>query len=528
MTTTAPTPAQRRSVDPVLSRPWAAGAGLLGVGAALAAGDLVAGLLNPPSSPFLAVGNQFIRITPEWLKQFAIATFGTYDKVALLGGMGVVIALVGAAAGLASRRSPRVGLAVITVMGLLACVAAMLAPTFGVLDLIPPLASLVVGFGVFAVVHRALLAWAGSSPDPGTPDAPGGVARRRALTLAGGALAGTVVAGLAGRLLAGNSGAEASRAAVGPLPAAPQAPRIPAGADFVGFGTPPFLTPNENFYRIDTALQVPQIRTATWALRIHGMVDREITLTFDQLRARRMIEKPITITCVSNGVGGDLVSTSMFLGVPIADLLREAGVQPGAEQVFATSADGFTTGTPVTSLTDGRDAMLAIGMNGEPLPVEHGFPVRMVVPGLYGYVSGCKWITDMEVTTWAARTPYWELRGWAQEAPIKTQSRIDVPRPDATVNAGRVVVAGTAWAQHTGVTRVEVRADGGRWQPAEMATEVGVDTWRMWRVPIDLTPGRHQLQVRAIDRSGYLQTGREQVSIPDGATGWHTISVTAS
>ncbi len=528
MTTTAPPPRQTGPPRPAVARPWAAGAGLLGVASALAAGDLVAGLTNPPASPFLAVGNQFIRITPEWLKQFAIATFGTYDKVALLGGMAVVIALAGVVAGLASRRSAVVGQVVIAAMAVLAAVAATLSPTYGPLDLLPVLAAAVAGLGVFSLLHRALLAWAVASDEDAGGDADAGIARRRALALAGGALAGTAVAGTVGRLLAAGAGAEASREAVGPLPAAPQPPRIPAGADFAGLGTPTFVTPNDAFYRIDTALQVPQVRTATWSLRIHGMVDREITLNFEQLRARRLIERPITMTCVSNPVGGDLMSTAVFTGVPIADLLAEAGVRPGAEQVFSTSTDGFTTGTPVSALTDGRDALLAIGMNGEPLPVEHGFPVRMVVPGLYGFVSGCKWITDMEVTTWASRTSYWKARAWAQEAPIRTQSRIDVPRPEATVPAGRVVVAGTAWAQHTGVTRVEVRADGGRWQAAELATEVGVDTWRMWRVPIDLTPGRHQLQVRAADRSGYLQTARQQDVIPDGATGWHTISVTAA
>ncbi|MDN5920861.1 MAG: molybdopterin-dependent oxidoreductase, partial [Pseudonocardia sp.] len=356
-----------------------------------------------------------------------------------------------------------------------------------------------------------------------------GVARRRALALTGGVLAGTAVAGVIGRLLGGGSAAEASRDAVGALPAAPApTPLIPAGADFAATGTPTFVTRSEDFYRIDTALQVPQVQANQWSLRLHGQVDREITLTFDQLRGRRLIEVPITMTCVSNAVGGYLISTAVFTGVPLADLLADAGVRPGAQQVFSTSVDGFTTGTPVRTLTDGRDAMLAIGMNGAPLPVEHGFPVRMVVPGLYGYVSGCKWITDMDVTTWDARTPYWEQRDWAREGPIKTQSRIDVPKPDTRVRAGRVVVAGTAWAQRTGIARVEVRADGGRWQATELSTEVNLDTWRMWRTSITLPAGRHTLQVRALDKSGYLQTSVEQISIPDGATGWHTVGVTAA
>ena len=524
----SPPPTGTRPPSP--SRPWAAVAGLLGVGSALAAGDLVAGLVNPPSSPFLAVGNQFIRLTPEWLKQFAIAAFGTNDKLVLLGSMAAVIATLAVAAGLAGRRRPGPGLTVIVTMGLVAALSAVLAPTFGAVDLIAPAASLLVGAGVFALLHRVLT---GAAVEAGVAaDAPehapeAGVARRRALALTGGVLAGSAVAAVVGRSLGSAGAAEESRAAVGPLPAAP-ANRIPADADFARSGTPAFVTRTEDFYRIDTALQVPQVRTAGWSLRIHGMVDREVRLTFDQLRARRLVEVPITMTCVSNAVGGYLMSTAVFTGVPLADLLAEAGVRPGAQQVFSTSVDGFTTGTPVAALTDGRDAMLAIGMNGSPLPVEHGFPVRMVVPGLYGYVSGCKWISAMEVTTWAARTPYWEQRDWAQEAPVKTQSRIDVPKPDATVRAGRVTVAGTAWAQHVGIDRVEVRADGGRWQTTELSTEVSIDTWRMWRATLDLPPGRHALQVRALDRSGALQTSREQVSIPDGATGWHTVPVTAA
>ena len=257
------------------------------------------------------------------------------------------------------------------------------------------------------------------------------------------------------------------------------------------------------------------------------MVDREITLNYQQLRSRALVEVPITMTCVSNDIGGNLISNSVFLGVPLRDLLAEAGVRPGADQIASTSVDGFTTGTPVAACTDGRNAMLAIGMNGQPLPVEHGFPVRMVVPGLYGYVSGCKWITDMELTTFDAFQPYWQQRGWAQQAPVKTQSRIDVPRTDGTVAAGRVTVAGTAWAQHRGITRVEVRADSGPWQTVDLAADVSIDTWRMWRTELDLAPGQHTLQVRATDTTGATQPQTPSLTIPDGATGWHTITVTA-
>ncbi|MFP5070436.1 molybdopterin-dependent oxidoreductase [Pseudonocardia nantongensis] len=508
----------------VLPRGRAVLTGVLGVGSALAAGDLVAGLVAPPSSPFLAVGDQFIRITPEWLKQLAIGLFGVYDKVALLAGMAVVIAVLAVVAGLVARRRPGPGLAVVTVLGLLALVCTVIAPAFGAPDLIAPLVALVVGTAVFGALHRAFAraTTTGEATGPGA-----GLARRRALSLAGGVALGSVAAAAGGRLLGGSS-AGASPSAVGPLPPAPQprASALPPDVDFPG--TPAWLTPTRDFYRIDTALQVPRVPVASWTLRVHGMVERELNLTFDALRARRLIEVPITMTCVSNPVGGNLMSNARFLGVPLAELLAEAGVRPGAEQLLSTSVDGFTTGTAIGPVTDGRDAMLAIGMNGEALPVEHGFPVRMVVPGLYGYVSGCKWITDIEVTTWAARQSYWLERGWGREGPIKTQSRIDTPAADATVPAGPVTVAGTSWAQRVGINRVEVSVDGGGWRPAELGAEVGVDTWRMWRTTVDLAPGSHTLRVRATDRTGTVQTGREQVSIPDGATGWHTVPVTAA
>ncbi|MPZ67370.1 MAG: molybdopterin-dependent oxidoreductase [Pseudonocardiaceae bacterium] len=512
--------------------------GVLGVASALAVGDLIAAVVSPSSSPFLAVGEQFIRLTPEWLKQFAIATFGIYDKLALLIGMALVITLLAAVAGLASRQRPAPGLVVIAVMGVLGLASILASPTFALFDLMAPLASSAVGLAVFAGLHHRAIAAAGREPagqavagaDPGTAATSAedtGLDRRRLLWATGGVIAGAGAAGLLGRLF--SSTAEASRAAVGSLPS-PAQPRTapPPQADFVSAGTPPWLTPNADFYRIDTALQVPQLSTGDYELRIHGMVDREQRLSYDDLRSRRLIEAPITMTCVSNAVGGSLMSNAMFLGVPLADLLAEAGVRPGATQIASTSVDGFTTGTPVDVVTDGRDAMLAIGQNGRPLPVEHGFPVRMVVPGLYGFVSGCKWITDIELTTFEAFTPYWEQRGWAQRAPIKTQSRIDAPRTDTTVPAGRVTVAGTAWAQHTGIAAVDVSADGGAWQRAELADGVSIDTWRMWKTTFELPPGRHRLQVRATDRSGYTQTPKPSLTIPDGATGWHTITVTTA
>lgn len=515
--TVSPPPASTPA--PQAARSRTALAAVLAVGSALGIGELVAALGSPASSPFLAVGQAAIRLTPEWLKEFAIAWFGTYDKVALLVGMTLVILAITVAAGLASGRDARPGLVVVVAMGLLAFVATVTSPTFGLLDLAAPTAAILVGVGVWRLLHGLALA-----DGRGAAGAPSPTHRRRFLTAAGLTALGAVGAGVAGRAIA-SSGTSPGSVAL-PPPATPAAPP-PVGADFVSSGTPTWLTPAADFYRIDTALSVPRLSTSSWSLRIHGMVDREITLSFDQLRSMRLIEAPVTLVCVSNEVGGTLISNGQWLGVPVRDVLALAGVRPGAEQIASTSSDGWNCNTPLGPLTDGRDAMLAIGLNGAPLPVEHGFPVRMIVPGLYGYVSGCKWITDIEVTTFDGFTSYWEQRGWGEFGPIKTHSRIDVPRKDATVPAGRTVVAGVAWAQHTGIDAVEVSADGGSWQRAELAAEPTVDAWRMWRLPLTLTPGAHRLQVRAVDRSGYVQTSQEALSIPDGATGWHTVAVTA-
>jgi DMSO/TMAO reductase YedYZ molybdopterin-dependent catalytic subunit len=306
-----------------------------------------------------------------------------------------------------------------------------------------------------------------------------------------------------------------------------KAPPVPPDADFAGAGTPPFITPNRDFYRVDTALSVPQVSTDEWRLKVHGMVDRELELSYPDLLRRPQIERTITLCCVSNEVGGPYISTATFVGVPIREVLADAGVRPGAEQVFSTSADGFTAGTPVDVLTDpGRDALLAVAMNGEPLPVEHGFPVRMVVPGLYGYVSACKWVTELELTSFADFDAYWVPRGWSAQGPIKTESRIDTPRPRNRLTAGPVMVAGVAWAQHRGIRRVEVRVDGGPWQEATLAPAVSVDTWVQWSWRWDAIPGEHTLQVRATDADGVPQPGERRPVAPDGATGWHTVRVT--
>jgi DMSO/TMAO reductase YedYZ molybdopterin-dependent catalytic subunit len=320
---------------------------------------------------------------------------------------------------------------------------------------------------------------------------------------------------------------EALRAALRlPTPADP-APAAPASADLNIDGIPPFITPNADFYRIDTALSVPYVDPDTWRLRIHGMVEQERSYSFDDLLSMPLVERDITLTCVSNEVGGELIGNALWRGVPVRRLLEQVGPASAADQVVSRSVDGMTIGTPVQALLDGRDAMLAVGMNGEPLPVEHGFPVRMVVPGLYGYVSACKWITDMEVTTFDAYDAYWVQRGWVQQAPIKLSSRIDTPRPLSHVSGGDITVGGVAWEQHVGIAAVEVRVDEGEWQAVELAGSAGIDSWRQWVWTWQgAASGTHTLEVRATDRDGNVQTGEQQEPFPSGATGWHSVMVT--
>ena len=417
--------------------------------------------------------------------------------------------------------------------------AVIVAPAFSPLDLLAPAASLGTGVGVFRLLHRRALAAyaAGRAAEPTEPTEPtegeagdGAVSRRGVLVGTSTAVGVLSLAAGAGGWLLGSRGQDSRQAAAAQLSGArlaERAPAIPAGAAFPEFGTPTFLTSNQDFYRIDVALRIPNRSAADWSMRIHGMVDRELTLTYADLLARPLVERTITMTCVSNPVGGDLISTANFIGVELRDILLEAGVQPGAEQLFSTSIDGWTAGTPVdVVLEPDRGALLAIGMNGEPLPPEHGFPVRMVVPGLYGFVSATKWIADLELTTFDAAQAYWLQRGWSRRAPIKTQTRIDFPRGFASVPAGRVTVAGIAWAQHTGIDQVEVRMDGGPWQPAELSTEVTVNSWRMWKADFQLAPGSHTVQTRATDRSGAVQVETRADVIPDGATGWPAVIFT--
>ena len=505
-----------------LSVPGAAFVGLLSVAAGLGIGHLVGGLVSPTASPFLAVGGTAIDLTPTWLKDFAVRTFGSYDKAVLLLGMAVVVALIGVATGLLSRRARTPGLILILLLGGVAAVAVLTRPNAGALDILAPLAALIASSATFAVLHG----WGLASGAPAAGTAAVGVSRRKLLAGSAAVAAGAGIAAAGGQLLTTRGGVEASRAAVGRIVPTVAAPPIPAGADFAADGSPTFITPNRDFYRVDVNLALPRLRAEDWQLRIHGMVDRELTLDWADLTSRPLVERTVTMTCVSNEVGGPYLSTSNFTGVLLADILTEAGVQRGADQVFTTSVDGWTCGSPTGALADpGQQAMLVIGMNREPLLIEHGFPVRMIVPGLYGFVSATKWITDMELTTFAAKRAYWLQRGWGQRAPIKTMSRIDSPGSFERVSPD-TPITGVAWAQTKGIEMVEVRIDQGEWRPAELSTEVNVDTWRMFRLPGRWQPGSHVAEVRATDKTGYSQTADRAAPIPDGASGWHSVQFT--
>ncbi|MCT2585667.1 molybdopterin-dependent oxidoreductase [Actinophytocola gossypii] len=498
-----------------MSRGRAIAVALVSLGAALAAGHLVAGFVGPPASPFLAVGNWVRDLSPHPVTEWAKDTFGTADKLVLFLGVTLVILGCAVAAGLLSRTRPWPGLLVAGALGVVGFVAVLTRPDLGQLGILAPAASLLAGVGTFNLLHKRA--------DPVTS-----TGRRDFLRLSAGVAVGAGVLGGVGQAFGSRVDVEASRRAVGRLRVAEPAPPIPAGADFPG--TVSFLTDNRDFYRIDTALTVPRVTADGWSLRVHGLVDRELELDFAAIRERPLVERTITMACVSNEVGGSLVSTANFIGVPLRDVLLEAGVRPEADQLLSTSVDGFTAGSPVDAVLDPeRGALLAIGMNGEPLPVEHGFPARLVVPGLYGYVSATKWLTELELTTFAAEQGYWIPRGWSALGPVKTQSRIDTPR-DGDTTGTTVTVAGVAWAPAVGIDRVEVAVDvdsGGDWRDARLAAEVGRNTWRMWRATVDLPPGEHRIAVRATDRNGETQTDAFAPPAPNGASGWHTITVTS-
>lgn len=505
--------------------------GLATAAAGLGVAELVAGLSRRFSSPVTQVGNRVIDAAPPWLKTFAIETFGTADKPVLIGGVLVVLLIIAGLLGTLARRHRFAAQAGIALFGGIGAAAA-LGGEGGPVAAVPSIVGGIAGVVVLGLL--AARAWPESSRESHEDPAPipSRPSRRIFLRTAGVVAAVGVAAAAGGRVLRQRFDAAVERAKV-VLPR-PRRPLPPVSAEEVSFdvaGLTPFVTPNNAFYRIDTALEVPQVALADWTLEIGGMVKRPLTFTYDDLLARDLVEADVTLTCVSNEVGGNLAGNARWLGVPLEELLEEAGVDPEADQVVGRSVDGYTCGFPVEAVGDGRTALVAVGMNGEPLPVAHGFPARLVVAGLYGYVSATKWLREIELTRFDRFDQYWVPRGWDAKAPVKTASRIDTPRSLSRMPAGVVAVAGVAWAQGRGITDVEVRVDDGPWRRCDLAGlplrdgEPTNETWRQWMLPVELGPGRHTITCRATDGSGAIQTEQRSEPRPNGATGWHSVVV---
>jgi len=513
-----------------------AGAGIAAAAVGLGVAQLLATFFSPAADVRTSVGTAVVNLTPGPVKEWAIQTFGTADKLFLSVMVLVVIAAVAAFTARWERSRIPLGSLAILAGGAAGCAAVLARPGAGLADLIPTLAGVACAVAVLRVLtsgrfsdHEQRVDRADGADVVDSVDATDAVDRvdggRRLSLVTLGLTAAGVASGVVGvvlnrkvRSVSGDRDALAlpTPSAVPPPPSADVAPK--------GVALPSFITSNSDFYRIDTALSVPQVSRADWRLRIHGMVDKEVTYTFEDLQRFEPIEKTVTLTCVSNPVGGELISNATWVGYRVRDLLREAGIASDADMVLSSSIDGWTAGTPVEALTDDRDSMLAIGMNGVPLPVEHGYPARLVVPGLYGYVSATKWVTDLELTRFDKTEAYWTKLGWSAKGPIKTQSRIDVPRRGQKIDAGPTTFGGVAWAQHRGIKAVEVRIDDGPWQQAQLGASYSNDTWRLWSFPWNATSGAHTVAVRATDNTGAVQTGDQMGVIPDGATGWDTVS----
>ncbi len=508
-------------------------AGAVAVAVAIAVGEIVAGLVAGAPSLVVAIGSLVIDLQPAGAKDFVVSLFGTNDKLALNVVILVAALAIGGGLGLVARTRFATAAGAFGAFGAVALYASLRLGTNS-----PPLSLLTVVLAVAAALGTlrtlagpadARLVPAGAGPTAPTDRRGHGSMpdwdRRRFLITSGSLAVGSVVVGSIGRALL--QGAHSQEPVSASLPAsglspAPLAPDTSLAVD----GITPIVVPNDRFYRIDTALVVPRVNVATWSVTVKGMVDRAVTLTYEQLAALPIFEQYVTIACVSNEVGGDLVGNALWRGVHLREVLAMAGVKDGATQIVGRSVDGFTVGFPTEWAMDpSRDPMIALGMNGQPLPVEHGYPARLIVPGLYGYVSATKWLAEIELTTLEAFDAYWVPRGWAKEAPILTQSRIDVPHDGAGLTAGSVAIAGVAWAPDRGVSKVEIRIDDGEWQPATLSAAISKATWVQWRYGWDATAGEHTIEVRATDGSGQVQTADRTPPPPDGARGHHTIRV---
>jgi DMSO/TMAO reductase YedYZ molybdopterin-dependent catalytic subunit len=504
----------------VPGRAEGAAAGAVAAGAALATGELLSAFSTSARSLVVAVADVVVDETPGAVVRWSIDTLGRSQKAVLVVGVVAVVLALGAVFGIVARRSFWAGAAGFVAFGVLGALAAARGPTSAVAAWL--VAGAATAVGVAALWWLLLLARpVAAAPAPATAEA----GRRRFLLGAGAvtlvALSGAVI----GRFIRIAGQVEEARSRLAARLGARSAPPGPIEALDDVAGITPLVTPNAEFYRIDTALLVPQVDPGGWRLRIGGLVDEPQAFGLDDLLAMDLVDEYVTLACVSNEVGGDLVGNTWWTGVPLADLLERAGVEERAEQVVGRSVDGWTGGFPVDVALDGRPAMVALAMGGEPLPVEHGFPARLVVPGLYGYVSATKWLAEIELTTWEGFDGYWIPRGWAKEGPIKTQSRIDVPRASETVSAGPTAIAGVAWAPTRSIGAVEVRVDEEPWRPARLSGELSENTWVQWVLEWEATPGSHRLQVRATDGTGETQTSETAPPAPSGATGWHTVRV---
>ena len=519
--------------------------GFLAAGCGVAVGTLVAAFVDPAYSPIEVVASTAIDLPPQAVKEWATSTFGTASKSVVVGVVVVAVIAISAWAGVASRTRPRLGIQVMLIAGVVGAVAALLRPVDA---LLAPLPSLIAGVAAALALWWLLrMAWpsraiaastdsgsavpaAGSAEaSPGHQDFPArgsldlsaevqSVSRRGVLLGIGGVVVVGGVALASARWLTTRASAVASRVgAVLPRPVESLAP-LPASVQAPVPGMATFITPNADFYRIDTAVIVPQVTAEEWTLSFDGMVRRPFTITYADLLDMPMVEREVTIMCVSNPIGGDLIGTARWLGTPLLPLLERAGIEPGADQLFSTSVDGWTCSTPLDGLAE-REPLLAIGMNGEPLPIDHGFPVRMIIPGLYGFISATKWVTRISATTYAQDPAYWTVRGWATDAPVLTGSRIDLPQGSVTV--GQTAIGGVAWAMDgDGVSRVEVSIDDGPWQDAQLADQPNPRTWRQWWLEWEARPGRHTIAVRATNGLGETQTSEVRDVVPSGATGY--------
>lgn len=498
--------------------------GVVAAGVAVGVGQLVAVFFRPAAAPVIAVGNRLITLTPASVRENAIQSVGSNDKPLLLTGIYLLLALFGALIGELALRRLVSGVVGVLVIGAFGVYCAATAVGHHATDVVPTIVG--TAAAVPALVLLVMLARRSTSGnDVEASEGP----RRRSFVLATAGAAGVALAaGFGGRAASDARFSVAGDRSNDALPGADAMITVPRGADLGRSGVP-WQTPNSDFYRIDTALDVPQLSRGQWQLRIHGMVEREITLRYHELLRRPLVERWITLCCVSNPVGGRLIGNAFFRGVLLAPLLREAGLDPESDQLLMTSVDGMTIGAPAKVVMDGRDSLLAVEMNGEPLPVEHGYPVRVVVPGLYGYVSACKWVVDIEATMFQDRRAFWVGQGWTAEPPIQLEARIDRPRSGSSVRVGETVpIAGVAWDQHVGVSKVEVQVGDGPWRAARLASVPSTDTWRQWVAPWrPQQAGSYVIRVRAYDGRGRLQTSVARPPFPSGASGYDAVTVRA-